>query len=127
MRKLKITMLVCTAVALFAGVGGHAVADGDPVGPVGKPREQVSRKQYDTLIAQCGYAGDGAARRACESRVEESYRVGRANPGLDCRRYSGVTVCGTLELTRTERACVADSVSKGLSRRRAEVECYVAY
>lgn len=120
MRKLR-GMLVCTAMVLLTASGGHAAADGDP----GQPREQVSRKQYDILIAQCRYAGDNGGRRECEARVAERYRVGSANPALDCRRYVGVTVCGELELTRSERLCVADSVSKGLSRRRAEVECFV--
>ncbi|MEV5413410.1 hypothetical protein AB0K60_31830 [Thermopolyspora sp. NPDC052614] len=125
MRKLKITLLVCGAVALFAGgIAGPSAADG---GPPRKPKEQVSRKQYEALIAQCRYAGRGWSRRHCESEVEESYRIGRADPGLDCRSYVGVTVCGTLRLTRDERACVADSVDKGLGRRRAEVECYVYY
>lgn len=121
----RITMLVGTAVVLFAAGGGQSAADGDP----GKPRDQVSRKQYDTLIAQCRYAGKGSARQVdgCEAKVAERYRIGRANPNLDCRRYAGVTVCGRLELTRAERACVADSVDKGLSRRRAEVECFVHY
>ncbi len=132
MRKLKITMLVCVAAALltggfaggFAGGSGLSAADG---GPTGGPREQVSRKQFDTLIAQCRYAGSGERRRNCESEVDQRYSVGRANPGLDGRSYAGVTVCGTLRLTRDERACVADSVGKGLSRRRAEIECYVYY
>lgn len=123
MRILKITMLTCTAVALLAGGGGQAAADGDP----GSLREQVSRKQYDALIAQCRYAGKGKKRRKCESEVARRYAVGRANPRLDCRTYVGVTVCGPLKLTRSERACVADSVAKGLSRRRAEVECYVYF
>jgi len=123
MRKRRITVLACTALVRFGATGGQSAADGDPRL---LPRQQVSRQQYDILLAQCRYAGNGAAaRRRCEARVAERYRVGRRNPNLDCRRYAGVTVCGELELTRAERACVTDSVAKGMSRRRAEVECYV--
>lgn len=122
MRKLKITMLVCTAIVLLSG-GYPAVADGDP----GGPRRQVSQAQYDTLIEQCRYAGTGDKRRACEAEVDASYRVGSADPGLDCRHYAGVTVCGVLDLTPSERACVADSMANGIGRRRAEVECYVHF
>ena len=123
MRKRRFTVLACTALVLFAVTGGRSAADGDPRV---LPKQQVSRQQYDTLLAQCRYAGKGGkARQRCEARVAERYRVGRANPGLDCRRYAGVTVCGELELTRAERRCVTESVAKGISRRRAEVECFV--
>lgn len=126
MRRLTGTVLVCTAMVLLTMGGGASAADGDPGAAADtSPRAEVSRDQYDILIAQCRYAGNNGERRACEARVEERYRVGRADPGLDCRRYAGVTVCGELELTQAERACVADSVNRGLSRRRAEVECYV--
>jgi len=40
------------------------------------------------------------------------------------RAYSGVSVCGVLELSAPQRSCVEESVGGGLTRRRAEVECY---
>ncbi|MEV4107477.1 hypothetical protein [Nonomuraea sp. NPDC049695] len=50
--------------------------------------------------------------------------MGRVDRKLDCRTYSGVTVCGTLKLSEEERECLRDSTAKGLTFRRAEVECY---
>jgi len=88
-------------------------------------QHEVSRSQYEVLIGQCRYANTAQARQRCRSAVRANYRIGsRPNPTLDCRTYSSVTVCGTLHLTPKERACLRDSVSKHLSYRRAEVECY---
>ncbi|MFD1938190.1 MULTISPECIES: hypothetical protein [Nonomuraea] len=87
-------------------------------------RHEVSEQQYQILIGQCRYADTPSARAQCRSQVRKQYRVGKADPALDCRTYSGVTVCGELRLGPAERACVKDSVSKGLTFRRAEVECY---
>ncbi|MQY07625.1 hypothetical protein [Actinomadura macrotermitis] len=44
--------------------------------------------------------------------------------GADCRTYSGTEVCGGLKLTDQQRACVQQSVAKGMTDRRAEVECH---
>ncbi|MFI7638906.1 hypothetical protein [Nonomuraea sp. NPDC049400] len=88
----------------------------------GTGQQEVSQQQYDTLISQCRYANTGKAR--CRSAVREIYRVGRINNKLDCRTYSGVTVCGTLKLSRAEQQCLRDSTARGLLFRRAEVECY---
>ncbi|GAA3240824.1 hypothetical protein GCM10020216_066270 [Nonomuraea helvata] len=88
----------------------------------GTGQQEVSQQQYETLIAQCRYADTGKAQ--CRASVRETYRVGRVDRKLDCRTYSGVTVCGTLKLSEAERECVRDSTAKGLTFRRAEVECY---
>lgn len=90
----------------------------------GSDQHQVSRSQYEVLIGQCRYANTSSARLRCRTAVRANYRVGRRDPMLDCRTYSSVTVCGTLHLTPNERACLRDSMSKHLSFRRAEVECY---
>ncbi|MBF8191888.1 hypothetical protein ITP53_40660 [Nonomuraea sp. K274] len=96
---------------------GVTAASGD-----GTDQHEVSQEQYDTLIAQCRFADVGKAK--CRSAVKELYRVGKADETLDCRTYSGVSVCGTLRLSRAERQCTRDSTDRGLSFRRAEVECY---
>ncbi|MFG3440994.1 hypothetical protein ACGF0J_27400 [Nonomuraea sp. NPDC047897] len=88
-------------------------------------QQEVSERQYRILLAQCRYADAPAVRQRCRATVRANYRVGRADPDLNCRTYSGVTVCGVLPLSAAEQACVDDSVAAGLSRRRAEVECYV--
>jgi hypothetical protein len=88
----------------------------------GSDEREVSQEQYDTLIAQCRYADTGKAK--CRAAVKELYRVGKTDRTLDCRAYSGVTVCGTLRLSEAERRCVQDSTGKGVPYRRAEVECY---
>ncbi|MEV7009460.1 hypothetical protein [Streptosporangium sp. NPDC051022] len=91
----------------------------------GSKKIPVSESQYQTLLDQCGYANTAQRRAACRSTVKENYRVGpEENPNLDCRSYAGVSVCGKLQLTPAERQCVRDSVQKGLTYRRAEVECY---
>ncbi|MEU8266345.1 hypothetical protein AB0B89_04195 [Sphaerisporangium sp. NPDC049002] len=88
-------------------------------------RTTVSKAQYKILYHQCRYANTKRLRRQCRADVRRNYRIGRWNPDLDCRTYSGITVCGKLKLSRRERRCVVRSVrDEGLSRRRAEVECY---
>ncbi|SDJ54373.1 hypothetical protein [Nonomuraea jiangxiensis] len=85
-------------------------------------QHEVSKEQYKILIAQCRYAQTGKA--SCRAAVKARYRIGQPDKSLDCRTYSGVSVCGTLHLSKAQRACAQESVSKGLSYRRAEVECY---
>ncbi|MFI6789926.1 hypothetical protein ACIBG4_21645 [Nonomuraea sp. NPDC050383] len=103
-----------------ASADGHgAAADGDGDG------QNVSSRQYRILLRQCSYANTPGARARCRSNVRATYRIGAADPSLDCRTYSGVTVCGKLMLSPSERSCVTDSVAQGLSYRRSEVECYV--
>jgi len=109
-----ISAVVLAAMA-FAG-GGAALAN------VGK--EPVSREQYRTLINQCRYAGTEAARRNCRAEVRKTYKIGTWNSALNCRTYSSVTVCGKLNLSDHQRACVRDFVRRGLTYNRAEVECY---
>jgi len=46
-----------------------------------------------------------------------------AAPERDCRTYSSVTACGTIELNPAQGKCVARSVGLGMTERRAEVEC----
>ncbi|MEV0144807.1 MULTISPECIES: hypothetical protein [unclassified Nonomuraea] len=99
-----------------ADVGAAADGDGDG--------QDVSSRQYRILLRQCSYANTHGARARCRSHVRSTYRIGATDPSLDCRTYSGVTVCGKLMLSRSERACVRDSLTKGLSYRRSEVECY---
>ncbi|GAA2205870.1 hypothetical protein GCM10009850_013280 [Nonomuraea monospora] len=96
---------------------GATAAAGD-----GMSQHEVSQEQYDTLIAQCRYADTGKAK--CRAAVKRMYRIGRIDPALDCRTYSGVTVCGTLRLSKSERRCARDSEAQGVPFRRAEVECY---
>ncbi|GAA0361523.1 hypothetical protein GCM10009530_08820 [Microbispora corallina] len=91
----------------------------------GRPeRVEVSRSQFDILLDQCRFADTHEARCACRAAVKEKYRVGAANPSLDCRTYSGVSVCGELTLNPRQKACVEESVQGGITYRRAEVECY---
>ncbi|MEW9547372.1 hypothetical protein [Nonomuraea sp. NPDC050783] len=110
-----------TAVAglvVVTALGGPAAA-GD-----GVPPREVGKEQYRTLVSQCRYADTAKARARCRTEVKELYRIGRTDTSLDCRTYSGVTVCGTLTLSRSERRCAQDSTDRGVSFRRAEVECY---
>ncbi|MCP2346503.1 hypothetical protein [Nonomuraea roseoviolacea] len=107
---------------------GSARADGDNRGLTSAGADgdgqDVSRRQYQILLHQCSYANTAAARTSCRADVRQTYRIGAANPSLDCRTYSGVTVCGKLTLSPSERACVRNSVAQGISYRRSEVECY---
>ncbi|TMR99603.1 hypothetical protein EJK15_06550 [Nonomuraea basaltis] len=104
---------------VVAAFGGPTAA-GD-----GFEQHEVSKEQYQTLIAQCRYANTGKARAECRAEVRARYRIGKTDTTLDCRTYSGISVCGTLKLSRAERECTQDSTDQGLSFRRAEVECYV--
>ncbi|MFG1702720.1 hypothetical protein ACFLIM_05970 [Nonomuraea sp. M3C6] len=97
---------------------GTPAASGD-----GIEQHEVSQEQYDTLIAQCRYSDTGKSR--CRAAVKELYYIGKPSHTLDCRTYTGVTVCGPLKLSRSERQCKQTSVEQGISFRRAEVECYV--
>ncbi|MBG0815506.1 hypothetical protein HS045_15125 [Planomonospora sp. ID82291] len=85
----------------------------------------MSPDQHRVLTGQCRYADSAGLREKCLAEVRRGYRVGRENRDLDCRTYSGVTVCGRLLLSDRERRCVEKWVTGGLTRRRAEVECYV--
>jgi hypothetical protein len=109
---------VAGLVVVVTAFGGTTAA-GD-----GFEQHEVSREQYQTLLAQCRYANTGKARAECRAEVRQMYRVGQEDPSLDCRTYAGISVCGTLKLSRSERACARASEEKGLSFRRAEVECY---
>ncbi|WP_230882395.1 hypothetical protein [Planomonospora sp. ID91781] len=86
---------------------------------------EVSPEQHRILTGQCRYADTAGLREECLAAVRRGYRVGRENRDLDCRTYSGVTVCGRLPLSERERGCVEKWVTGGLTQRRAEVECYV--
>ncbi|WP_449064072.1 hypothetical protein [Planomonospora algeriensis] len=86
---------------------------------------EVSAEQHRILAGQCRYADTAGLRERCLVAVRRDYRVGRENRDLDCRTYSGVTVCGRLPLSERERRCVEQWVTGGLTQRRAEVECYV--
>ncbi|WP_244301649.1 hypothetical protein [Microbispora triticiradicis] len=123
-----------TAAAVAAVAAGTGVRPGTglrsayrqaPAPPEGGiERQEVSQEQYDVLVGQCRYPKTGQARARCRAQVRAKYVVGAFNPALDCRTYSGVSVCGPLELSAAQRACVEESVGGGLTRRRAEVECY---
>jgi hypothetical protein len=117
--KIMAVMALSTATVLASVAGAEADAGAHA------HKQQVSEKQYNILYNQCKYANTPKRRKACRKHVRHTYRIGRYDPDLDCRTYVGVTVCGELKLSRSERECVADSVSKGLTRRRSEVECYV--
>ncbi|MGN9838353.1 hypothetical protein ACTMTI_09570 [Nonomuraea sp. H19] len=111
----------------IAAVAGLVVvtAFGGTTARDGFDQHEVSEEQYRTLIAQCRYADTSKARAECRAEVKATYRIGEADTSLDCRTYSGVSVCGTLKLSRAERKCAEDSAKQGLPFRRAEVECYV--
>ncbi|TMR10138.1 hypothetical protein ETD86_40760 [Nonomuraea turkmeniaca] len=103
---------------VVAAMGGTTAA-GD-----GFEQHEVSQEQYQTLLGQCRYADTAQARTQCRRHVKATYRIGRTDTTLDCRTFTGVTVCGTLKLSKAERQCTKDSTDQGLSYRRAEVECY---
>jgi hypothetical protein len=109
------------AVLLMVTVAGLVVT-GAAAQAAGKTT--VGRSQYKIMLRQCKYAETAARRRQCRKAVRRHYRIGRWNPRLDCRTYSGITVCGRLTLGSRERLCFRRSVKAGVSRRRAEVECY---
>ncbi|WP_433221889.1 hypothetical protein [Microtetraspora malaysiensis] len=117
--------IICVA-ALAAMVFGTTGA-GYAMDCVAGGKQQVSRAQYRILIRQCRYADTKTARRECRAKVRRTYTIGAANPNLDCRTYSSVTVCGKLKLSPRQEACVRESVRSGLTFRRAEVECYAFY
>ncbi|MFF4774486.1 hypothetical protein [Microtetraspora fusca] len=121
-----ICVAATAALAVFATTGAGYAMDGVTGGGTGG-KEQVSRGQYRILINQCRYADTKAARQKCRAKVRRTYTIGAANPNLDCRTYSSVTVCGRLTLSPRQRACVRESVKSGLTFRRAEVECYAFY
>ncbi|GGS93297.1 hypothetical protein GCM10010156_59430 [Planobispora rosea] len=87
---------------------------------------EVSPAQHRILLDQCRYADTPALRERCRSAAENDYRTGEENPSLDCRTYSGVSVCGVLPLSERERKCAETAAAGGLPSRRAEVECYVS-
>ncbi|MER5425737.1 hypothetical protein [Streptosporangium roseum] len=106
--------IVVTSGIVATGTSAQALDDDTPVG----------RDQYQVLMNQCQYADTEQLRSQCRSAVENDYRIGAENSSLDCRTYSGVTVCGNLPLSKREAACVQHSVEAGLTERRSEVECY---
>ncbi|MEV1167449.1 hypothetical protein [Nonomuraea sp. NPDC049784] len=109
-------------IAAVAGLVVMATSSVTAAFADGTGQQEVSQQQYDTLISQCRYAETGKAK--CREAVKETYRVGRVDTKLDCRTYSGITVCGTLKLGKAQRQCLRDSTARGLPFRRAEVECY---
>jgi hypothetical protein len=112
------------ALTLIFGTAGTAVAFGETLAQP-NPKPYVSREQYQTMVNQCRYIKSARRRNKCEESVKLNYRIGRTpNPNLDCRRYSGIHVCGVLQLSRAQLKCVRDSVNSGITRRRSEVECY---
>ncbi|GII84282.1 hypothetical protein Ssi03_22720 [Sphaerisporangium siamense] len=119
-------VFAASAPAVIPGDGtAHAIVAGGGGGGAGPAAgTEVSATQYKILLRQCRYADTRRARRQCRQAVKARYRVGAWNPRLDCRTYSGITVCGRLKLNKRERRCVAYLVKAGLTRRRAEVECY---
>ncbi|WP_433352457.1 hypothetical protein ACQP25_04885 [Microtetraspora malaysiensis] len=119
----KITYVAALAAMAVFGTTGAGYAMDCVTGG----KEQVSRAQYRILIHQCKFADTKAARRECRAKVQRTYTIGAANPNLDCRTYSSVTVCGKLKLSPRQKACVRESVRSGLTFRRAEVECYAFY
>jgi hypothetical protein len=122
MRKILVIGVFAALVMLLTAAFGLDGGDGE----VAQPRDshEVSPAQYRILISQCRYADTVDAQTQCRSQVAANYRIGEANPTLDCRTYSSVTVCGELSLSEKERACLQDAVRGGMTHRRAEVECY---
>lgn len=121
-----VAMVVSLAGIALSGAFGTAAHAGGPPGADG--RTYVSREQYRVLLAQCRYADTPAMRADCRTRTRQRYAVGtRPLESLDCRTYSGVTVCGELTLSVREQNCVRQAVDRGLTFRRAEVECYAFY
>ncbi|RCG32480.1 hypothetical protein DQ384_02960 [Sphaerisporangium album] len=111
---------VPTVTARYAG--SRVAAGGGP--PTPEVRQSVSLEQYRILKRQCEYAETAGRRQECRAEVVRRYVIGEAATNLDCRTYSGVTVCGTLALSPRQQRCVDQSVAGGLTYRRAEVECY---
>ncbi|GIH92314.1 hypothetical protein Psi01_29440 [Planobispora siamensis] len=118
-----------TAAAVTTGTAGAtgetrasaaAVTTGE-----GRIPAEVSGEQYRILTGQCRYADTAELRERCARDVGRDYRVGERDDALDCRTYSGVSVCGPLPLSERERQCVTEAVAGGMTARRAEVECYV--
>ncbi|GAA3441700.1 hypothetical protein Pve01_17180 [Planomonospora venezuelensis] len=105
---------------------GTARASRAEANPRGAGPAEVSAAQYRVLTGQCRYADTERLREECRSAVERDYRVGKANPSLDCRAYSGISLCGALPLSERERRCADDAAAAGLDPRRAEAECYVS-
>lgn len=66
-----------------------------------------------TLIAMVAVVG------AAGSAAAQPDRGGRQ----DCRTYSSVKVCGTVQLNAEQQACARAMVQQGMTFRRAEVEC----
>ncbi|GII60549.1 hypothetical protein Skr01_06340 [Sphaerisporangium krabiense] len=116
------TMVTIPAATALAAVTAAIPVAGGPPGP--EEKKSVSAEQYRVLTSQCRYADTAEARRVCRKEVTARYVIGAAAPDLDCRTYSGVTVCGPLTLGPKEQQCVERSVTQGLAFRRAEVECY---
>lgn len=119
-RKLMYAAVLVVIAVLGIAVMGVSAQASDRQTP-------VDRDQYRALINQCRYADSARLRSECRAAVRNTYRVGEGDSALDCRTYSGVTVCGELTLSKREAACVQHSVKEGLTRRRSEVECYVFY
>jgi hypothetical protein len=111
-------------IAAVAGLVVVAALGGTSAAGDGIDQHEVSQEQYQTLIGQCRYANTARARTQCREEVKARYRIGKTDTSLDCRTFSGVTVCGTLRLSKAERQCTEESTEQGVSRRRAEVECY---
>ncbi|WP_226898884.1 hypothetical protein [Nonomuraea phyllanthi] len=109
-------------IAAVAGLVVMATSSVTAAFADGAYQHEVSQQQYDTLISQCRFSDFGKAK--CRAAVREVFRIGKADTKLDCRTYSGVTVCGTLKLSKAERRCIDNAVAGGLPFRRAEVECY---
>ncbi|WP_433243725.1 hypothetical protein ACQPYK_40350 [Streptosporangium sp. CA-135522] len=111
------------AAVLFMAAASGIVATGTSA-QASDHDTPVSRDQYQAMLDQCQYADTPRLRGECRAEVRNNYRIGEEDSTLDCRTYSGVTVCGDLTLSKRESACVQDSMAAGLTRRRAEVECY---
>ncbi|MEO3871672.1 hypothetical protein ABGB18_22890 [Nonomuraea sp. B12E4] len=109
-------------IAAVAGLAVLATFNVSAASGGGIEQHEVSKEQYAVLIAQCRYSSMGMTR--CRAAVKADYRIGQPDKSLDCRTYSGVTVCGTLYLSKAQRTCAQEAVGRGLSYRRAEVECY---
>ncbi|SNT57636.1 hypothetical protein SAMN05216276_106726 [Streptosporangium subroseum] len=114
---------IIVAAALLAATAAGPVITG--VSPQAVDKIKVSREQYQALLDQCRYSNGPQAQADCQARVKNNYQIGEENHALDCREYASTRVCGTLELSREERACVQREVNEGTSYRRAEVQCYV--
>ncbi|MFC4584532.1 hypothetical protein [Sphaerisporangium corydalis] len=121
-------MMKSMAVVAFAVMAlfGTMAAGGpvEPPTPASHGARTVSQDQFQVLTDQCKYVKATRAQSDCRAAVERDYKIGEADATLDCRTYSGVSVCGVLNLSETQKRCAEDSVAQGLTYRRAEVECY---